>query len=359
MLRWSLCIATYNRAAALKNCVACALAQTRAPHEIVIVDSSDDWRATREAIAALCAHRPEIALRYVEGQARSSAAQRNQAITTAKGDVLFLLDDDSFMHPDCAGRIMAVYEADADGSVAGVCASNTPEPPAVIFLGGDDLQRKASGVRTAGGLRRRLLGSRVGRWINSKVLMQDRDELFLEYEPGRHEPEAPVWAASMRAQRIRFSPGFASTVRRDVALREPFETSLRFYTAFEDLDASYRYRRHGVLLGVADARVHHFEAASGRVSRTAVIALQLLNTLVFLKRRAATPEAMLGRYRVMLARRLLSETLKDLLACRWRLPQVAGVMIAMRAWREVFATPADRLDDWYPAFQKRLIEQTG
>jgi glycosyltransferase involved in cell wall biosynthesis len=359
MLRWSLCVATYNRAAALRNCVVCALAQTRPPCEIVVVDSSDDWSATRDMIAALCADRPEIALRYEQGRARSSAAQRNQAIEAADGDVLFLIDDDSFLHPDCAERIMAVYEADADGAIAGVCANNTPEPPAVLAAGGGDLERKASGVRAAGGLRKAVLGSRAGRWINAKLFMQDRDELFLEYEPGRAEAEAPAWAASMNARRIRFSPGFASTVRRAVALREPFETSLRFYTAFEDLDASYRYRRHGVLLEVADARVHHFEAASGRVSRTAVTALQLLNTLVFIKRRAAAPEALLGRYRTMLARRLLSETLKDLLARRWGLPQVAGVMIAIRSWREVFATPAERLDDWYPAFQKRLIERTG
>lgn len=356
MLRWSLCIATYDRASVLMRCLACAFAQTRLPAEVVVVDASAEWRAAAEDAGRLC-EAAGVPLRYLPASARSSAVQRNQAIEAAESDVLFLIDDDSFMQPDCAALIMAVYEADAEGAIAGVCAMNAPEIPAAAMIetAGGAVVRKTSGVRKSGRLRNVVMRTRFGRWINAKVLMQGKEALFLPYEPERPDPRAPDWAAALPARAVRFMPGFATTVRRAVALREPFEGSLRYYTAFEDLDATYRWRRHGALLSLPTARLHHFEAASGRVSRTVVIALQLLNMLVFIKRNAERPETLIGRYRWMLARRLVSELLKDLISRRWRMPQVAGVLVAMRAWREVLAVPRDQLDAWYPEFQGRLM----
>lgn len=350
--RWSLCIATYNREQILLHCVRCALAQTLRPAEIVIVDATDDWMATREAVAALCADAPEVQLRYMPAEARSSAFQRNQAIGAAEGDVLFLIDDDSLMHPDCAERIMALYERDTEAVVAGVSPANVPQNPIGPDVGVD---RKESGRRGGPSLMQRATRTRIGRWINARVLMQQKEELFLPYEEGRVEASTPPWADEAGAVRIGFLPGHSCTVRRAVALKEPFETSLRFYTAFEDLDASYRYRRHGVLLRLPAARLHHFEAASGRVSRAAATALQLLNMLVFIRRRAADPEAMMGRYQRMLARRLLGETLKDALSGRWEMPQARGVLMAMQRWRAVRGIPVDQLDAWYPEFQAALI----
>ncbi len=132
---------------------------------------------------------------------------------------------------------------------------------------------------------------------------------------------------------------------------------MRYYAAFEDLDASYRYARHGALLYAARARLHHFEAEGGRIWRKKVIVFQLLNMLVFIKRHPARPEEFLSAYRRMLWRRLLGEILKYLLSGRWSLPQVGGVLVAMRHWNELWRTETDHLNEWYPALQKTILDE--
>ena len=49
-MNWSLLVATYNRTKALRNCVQFAIAQSRPPAEIVIVDASDTWEAHRQMV---------------------------------------------------------------------------------------------------------------------------------------------------------------------------------------------------------------------------------------------------------------------------------------------------------------------
>ena len=46
-MHWSLLIATDNRPDALRSCLQFAIAQSRPPTEIVIVDASDAWEAHR------------------------------------------------------------------------------------------------------------------------------------------------------------------------------------------------------------------------------------------------------------------------------------------------------------------------
>jgi hypothetical protein len=58
----------------------------------------------------------------------------------------------------------------------------------------------------------------------------------------------------------------------------------------------------------------------------------------------------------MLWRRLVGEFLKDALSRRWEFPQVAGVLIAMRYWREIWRRDTSEIDRWYPDFQKRIID---
>lgn len=358
MSGWSLCIATLNRRDALLATLGYALAQSRPPAQIVVVDASEDWQQTRALAEALVAERGgalPVRLDYGTSAVRSSATQRNTGIGRCTEDVVFLLDDDSFLYPDCAERIMAVYEADTGRQVAGVAARLVPGlPPAA---GSAPLPQKKRSGRTGGGggLRGRVIGTRLGRWFNRRILFQNMNELFIRYDGLRQGP-VPATLAGQTVVPVSFMPGSAMTVRREVAEREPFDTALRFYAAFEDLDATYRYARHGLLLQAPEAKLHHFEAAGGRMKRKKVIVFQLFNMLVFLKRHAADPEAWLPEYRSMLRRRLLGEFLKDLLSGRLGFPQAAGVVTVMRRWRQVWAQDRAALDDWYPGFQKAIID---
>lgn len=355
---WSLCIATMNRADALEITVRLAAAQDSPPAQIVIVDASDDWKVSRTRLLVALSDHPDIAFDHVAADVRSSATQRNQGIALCCHDIVFLLDDDSFLHPGAAREILTVYAADPDHTVAAVAARLVPDvPPLPGAATNAPLERKNAGAaRDVRGLRSRVRSVAAGRWIARHVLMESVKELFFHYDGPRIHPLSPA-LARLDVFRQSTSTGCALTARRPVALAEPFDTALRYYAASEDVDATYRYASHGHLLQARLARLHHFEVTGGRIARGKVIAFQLLNLVVFLKKHAADPDRWKWPYRVMLARRLLGETLKDLLSKRWSLPQVRGVLIAMRHWDEVWNRTPVELDAWYPAFQKMLIEK--
>lgn len=205
-------------------------------------------------------------------------------------------------------------------------------------------------------MKARLLRTKLGRWFNRKVLFQNKDELFLKYDEPRVK-QVPAGLGHLNVLPVSFMPGSAMTVRRAVALKEPFDTALRYYAAFEDLDVAYRYARHGAVLRAVDARLHHFEAEGGRVKRKKLVIFQLLNMVVFLKRHADRPDDWIGPYKAMLRRRLLGEILKDGLSGRWDFPQTAGVLTVMRQWRDVWSRDAEELDLWYPDFQKTILDR--
>jgi GT2 family glycosyltransferase len=270
-----------------------------------------------------------------------------------------MLDDDSFMFPDCAEEVLKIYAADVAGEVACVVIGLVPEIPPVPDFGvaaQRQIEQKSSGNRHTAGIQQRILKSGFGRWINRKVLLQSMDELFIKYEGPRDSP-VPTRLAGTDVARVTFMQGCAMTVRRDVALAEPFDPALRYYAAFEDLDATYRYGRHGVSLRSGKARLHHFEAAGGRIKRQKVIIFQLLNMLIFLKRHAQPINRWKGAYRRLLWRRLLGEFLKDGLSRRFDFPQVKGVLVVMGCWKDLWQRDPATIDECYPPFQKDIIDR--
>jgi GT2 family glycosyltransferase len=353
-MKWSLCIATLNRQEVLLQTLAYAVRQTCPPSQVVVVDVSDNWQEGAVKAAAVFKEYPDIVLDYRTSAVRSSATQRNLGLTQCHHDIVFMIDDDSFMYQNCAEEILKIYKADTANEVACIGAKLAPDLPPSAQLGGG-IKRKSSGRRGGNRVRKTVLQSRFGRWFNRKVLLQNADELFLKYDEPRSRT-VPDSVADLAVETANFMPGSAMTVRRDVALREPFDTALRYYAAFEDLDAAYRYARHGTVLRANHAYVHHFEAAGGRIKRKKVIVFQLLNMLVFLKRHARHPEDWIGRYRILMWRRFFGEVLKDALSGRITFPQAYGVLMVMRHWRKVWAQEVSDLDDWYPEFQKKIME---
>lgn len=355
MPTWSLVVPTLNRRDVLLRVLPLALRQTVPPVEAIVVDSSDDWTVTRDAVQALMADHPGIRLHYLQADTPSSATQRNQGVSQAAGDIVVMIDDDTFLYPDFAERILAVYDADVRGVVAAVGGSNLPVAPDAQATAG--LARKEGGAgKTVTGLRSRVMRYRLGRWINTRILFQSVHALFLKYE-GERPAEIPPEFAHLNVVHAPFIAGHALSVRRPVALAEPFDPALRYYAALEDLDATYRYGRHGVTLGAHDARLHHHEVMGGRVKRRTVTTFQLLNMLVFIRRNAPDPGRWIAPYRRMLWRRLLGETIKDALSRRWDLPQARGVLAAMRGWRQVWTMPLADLDRWYPGYQRAIRDR--
>lgn len=354
-LDWALVIATKDRIEALQVCVTLALDQTRPPAEVIVVDASRDWHDHAARIGAIMERRPGIGFRHLPAALPSLTVQRNQGIALARAAVLFLLDDDSFMYPDCAERIMAIYDADAEARIGGIQTGIAPHPPRDGLNAG---ARKRQGARSAsagtseGGIRS---------WLMQHLFLMNKALLFIPYDapPSARSLPAGSPPASIAGQQVvptTLFQGYRMTFRRQAVLEEPFDELLRYYCPGEDVDASYRVSRRHRLLTAPEARLHHFTAASGRIDRFSTTVLSVLNQAVLLRRHAADQAAARRRFFALLWRRLLAETLKDALSRRFGFPQARGILRARAGARRIFAMPPEALAEWYPAEQARIVK---
>ena len=350
---WALCVATYNRGAMLCECVRHALASDLPPAEIVIVDASNNWQENRAAVEkVIAAAESDCPLRYARAARKSASAQRNQAIRLAQADILFLIDDDSMLHRDCARRIMEYYRTDRAGQIVAISACNAPLSDAATPV-------EAKATNRAGGLvsgRAAPVQAAID-FLLRHLLMIPADQRFVTYD----RPEQRWQGATDLPEglgRIEFIIGFAMTVRRSVALREPFDDGLEGSSIAEDLDASYRFGRHGVLAFAPDARIHHLEAAAGRDKRRLNTALALLNIGYFVRRSSDRQGRDLARYGLWYLRMMLAELPKDMAGGRWDLPQLRGALLAGRRFPALLRQPRAGLPHWYQNEQTRLMSGT-
>jgi glycosyltransferase involved in cell wall biosynthesis len=353
-LTWALCTPTLNRIDVLLVSLGCTLAQTRQPAEIIIVDAGDACEANRARVEELMRDHPGIRLEYLPSPVRSITHQRNIASKVATADILFCLDDDTLMYPDCAERIMRAYETDQGGAIAGVTTGNHPVSP-LSDLG---IERKLSPlqdkVKRGGGIGQ----TRLGRWILREVFLLDTLRLFVPYDSRRAQPTETQVA---HLKELGLAPvfsmiGFAMTVRRSVALAEPFDPWLLSYAPCEDTDATYRFSRHGMLVYANDARLHHYEVAGARLNRHRVAALFLLNVAFFLRQHSDDLPRHRRRYFALARRRILAEALKDGAGRRFRFPQVRGTLFALRHAASVFDHPDAGLGEFYQDLQRKVLQ---
>lgn len=343
-LSWGLTIATKDRVDELCLCVEKALGQTRLPDEIVIVDASEAWENHAVRVREIVGDR--VRLVHIPARLPSSSEQRNQAIDAAQADVVFMIDDDSFMFPDCAEEIMAVYEVDRAGEVVGAQASLSAAMPDAVDLTASQTESPAGDA-----MRRQRF-----RWILRTVFLMGSEQIFIPYH-GRY-PDRPVPNAvkELGVHPERLFHGARMTFRREAIANVRFDSLLRFYAPFEDLDASHRVSHQGALVTVKGARLYHHMSITNRMKRFRVTWLSMLNQAVLLRRHAGDRDRARRRYFVLMARRITAEFLKDLLARRFDLPQCRGALRAWRDAREVFAMDTAALEAWYPGHQEWIIK---
>lgn len=105
--RVSVVIPTYNRAGYLEECLDSMLGQTVAPMEIIVVDdgSTDD---TAQRVAK---YGERIVYLKKENGGKPNAL--NMAMPLARGDYLWLFDDDDVALPDAIEKRLAILQGDA------------------------------------------------------------------------------------------------------------------------------------------------------------------------------------------------------------------------------------------------------
>jgi GT2 family glycosyltransferase len=348
-LSWALVISTYKRREILLRCLRNALLQSNPPSEVVIVDASPDWQQNREEALLLLAARPEIAVQYVEARRPSLPVQRNQGIDLAIADVLFLIDDDSMMYPDCAAEAMKIYEADVDMRVSGVMCCPAREPPdaaeATASLGASG-HAIAQPTQT---LLRRLV----------KSLLNTEGTYFLPYESASRQRELPASLRDLRVGIIQIMAGYAMTFRRSVLLKERFCELLERYAAGEDQDLSYRASRHGLLLLAQDARLCHLEISGGRLSRRTTTALADLNPAAMQVLYSEDVPRVRREWSRIVQKRLLIRLLKDVSEREWTFQRTHGTLLALEKLHSVYECSHEELSSWYGQLQGELIAQDG
>lgn len=361
-LNWGLVIITYNRPRVLALTVKLALEQTRPPSEVVIIDASDDWDDTRRMVEETVQElRDGIRWVYEPAEVRSTTHQRNQGVARAQADVLFLIDDDSWMFPDCAEKVMAVYEDPDHERILGIQCGHVMEMPIELEGGGSASKqqidgRKRTGMTYYSSIKAYLRSSFIGKFFVEQVLLLGKHSTFIPYYGGyRSYPEDKQLKAPLRP--VQLISGSGMTFRRYILEKEPFETALRYSAAFEDCELSYRVRHHGLVVLHPDAKLHHYKASSGRVSRRALSEVSLLNRTVFIKFRSTNRTRDYFRLSVMAMRTLVAEFLKDGLTGRLTFPQVRGTLAAIPNMFRMAMMPQDKVRPWYADLQKRIVER--
>jgi hypothetical protein len=88
-----------------------------------------------------------------------------------------------------------------------------------------------------------------------------------------------------------------------------------------------------------------------------VAALGSLYPMVLHRLHSTDPDRSRRRQRRLLARRFLIQLCKDLYRRQWSLPNARGIWFSWGRLNEIFAKNEAELKEWYPDFQKELIDK--
>lgn len=345
-LSWALVIATYKREYILPRCLRLAAKQTRLPKEIIVVDGSPEWEKTRDIIQEEFSRNfGQINLQYLKANRLSLPSQRNQGIKASSADILFLIDDDSLMYPDCAEEIMKIYEADIEEAIKGVSAIPLVEPP------DNESFPSTNGIKVAVKPQQTVFR----RWLKS--LLSVEQTFFLPYDKDYPCRPIPDHLYNLNIGRIDVMAGFAMTFRRNILLVEKFSEVLERYAAGEDQDLSYRVSRYGAIVNAINAYLCHLEISGGRLSKYTVTILASLNPAVLQQFYSDNKQRSQKDWRKLLQRRLLINFFRDISNKNYHFPKTRGVLFALSQLNIIYSKTPEELLKFYPEYQEQLIQK--
>jgi len=352
-LDFDVVIATRNRPEALALSIPLILGQSRQPKKLIVIDSSDDHASVAETVASLTAGwNGQVT---VEHASPGVTQQRNRGLAHVESEIVFLPDDDSLFHPGVSEAIMRVYELDAEGCIAGVCAADAREPPPGVqaterYEMTFEHKFHASVTRYRNRLERRFNALTPTMYIGA--LLRSRAEPLDWFEA-----ENCVLVESMTGYRMSF--------RTAVIRVNRFDETLRAYALNEDLDASFAAMRHGALVGARNARIYHHRFPGGRGDPYMLGAMRVLNrSYVTLKH---VHDAGLAPAEADRARRLVRQFYRlKVLSCLPRLyrrtsrDELRGVFAALDGLRAMLHAPREDLPRIYSETEARVrARQSG
>ena len=110
----SIIVVSYNTREMTLDCLRSVVAETRVPHELIVVDNaSDDGSA-----AAIAAEFPDIRL-MAESENHGFALANNMAATHARGEYVLLLNPDTVVRDGAIDRLLAYARAHPEARIWG------------------------------------------------------------------------------------------------------------------------------------------------------------------------------------------------------------------------------------------------
>ena len=225
----ALIVCTRNRPLEVGRCLESVANQTRLPHVILVVDSSDD-DATERVVGGRSFGPLADRLEYHRSLA-GLTHQRNAGVALTRSDIVHFIDDDVVLEPGYIAAVMAAFSADERGAILGVGGLVT-----------NAHHEGRSSLRRLFGL----YGDRSG-----AVLASGRNVLAVDLVV-----DADVdWLS-----------GCSMSYRRTLFDVIRFDEDLPGYGLGEDVEFSYRVRQHGRLLVATAARLVHLQSPTNRLT---------------------------------------------------------------------------------------------
>jgi glycosyltransferase involved in cell wall biosynthesis len=343
MLNWSLVVCTLNRQKVLEASLRTVISQTRLPKQIIIVDASDNWEASKNSIFNTLVRESEsIQWIYVGSERKSSSYQRNRGLEYCESEVVFYLDDDSFMYSDCAEEIMEVYEKDEAGIVGGVSTLLANQMPTSELANKTNDETETAPPPE---IKRNIL-------LEYFIKLWDQPELFIPYDGKFYTHDISELAQRTSIFSDILFHGCRMTFRTSI-VRElgGFEEGLIKNALGEDSDLSYRVSRKYALVIASKAKLFHLYTEVSRISRYTNSVIIILNSaFLFLVNTPPTFGSKLVIYRFAI-KRLFLELIRDLTKPKRGFPHSRGTLKAVLSLHKMFNQDKSQLRSWYQDFQ--------
>jgi hypothetical protein len=101
-------VATYNRGKVIEECLNSIFAQTRPPHQVVVVDDGSD-DDTGPVVAGFGGR-----VTYLKKENGGKASALNLGMPLLTGDYIWIFDDDDLALPDCLARLAEVLDREPE-----------------------------------------------------------------------------------------------------------------------------------------------------------------------------------------------------------------------------------------------------
>ena len=329
---YSVAIATRNRASALQLSLPRILAQTIAPAQIVIVDSSDDALEVPD-ITHSAARLFQGDLQIFRGE-KGLTRQRNAALARVDAPITFFPDDDSIWFPDTAERILEAYRADSGLNIAAVCAKESKIPPPDFdgSCSGGYESTIAQKLRRTVAIERRMLEKFLA--PNPLDILGKR--FISECHPVKNEEDTTP---------VAYMTGFRMSFRTEVIRQFGFDETLTNYSLNEDIDASFHAWRFGRVVAAQKALVFHHRAPGARDNGFTLGVTGMLNVAYVISKHAPPGDASRAAFERYFWYRMSLYTLG--ITTRFGRDRFLGARTALPLARKLAKTPPSEARDSY------------